>query len=247
MVFKQVFNGLVEKPLTAVFLWAHKRNLEKNPQRALREYITLGEHDNAARVLAAGADPNKTFMRGINEESYLHLAAERADPKMIKLLLDAKADPNVTVGELAATPLMAVSTGSRLHTQLSQDIMETVNLLVAAGANINAKDVNGETALHHACIRAVAEVYLGLAKAGADIAVVNNDGQQPTELLGQKSDGRRHDIAMIAGYVQGINDGLELEVAIAEAAKVALMKEAENVETMRKIVVRSSPFKFKKP
>jgi ankyrin repeat protein len=54
--------------------------------------------------------------------------------------------------------------------------VECVRLLVEAGANVNARDHNGNTALHVSFTTDVAEELL---KLGADVNARNNDGETP--------------------------------------------------------------------
>merc|ERR1712032_863050 len=55
----------------------------------MMEAARKGKHLIAGKLLAAGADVNKV---GRQEMAALHLAARRGDPKMVKILLDARAD-----------------------------------------------------------------------------------------------------------------------------------------------------------
>merc|ERR1719356_1263347 len=59
-----------------------------------------GKHVIAGKLLASKADVNKV---GKQDMTALHLAARRGDPKMVKILLDARAD--VTLESKCGTAL----------------------------------------------------------------------------------------------------------------------------------------------
>ncbi len=58
----------------------------------------------------------------------------------------------------------------------TRDEAECVRLLVNAGADVNAKDEDGNTALHHTFLKAVEEELL---KLGADVNARNKNGETP--------------------------------------------------------------------
>lgn len=58
--------------------------------------------------------------------------------------------------------------------------------LIRAGADINAKNKNGDTALHFALINGNSEVARFLIKKGADYRAVNNKGKSPMEIAAEK-------------------------------------------------------------
>lgn len=58
--------------------------------------------------------------------------------------------------------------------------------LIRAGADINEKNKNGDTALHFALINGNVEVARFLVKKGADYQAVNNKGKSPMEIAAEK-------------------------------------------------------------
>lgn len=57
--------------------------------------------------------------------------------------------------------------------------MDTVQCLVAAGADVNAKDINSVTPLHLACFGSRSDVVCALLAAGASSYAEDRDGATP--------------------------------------------------------------------
>lgn len=88
-------------------------------------------------LLKKGADPNTKGPRG---EPVLFRVLSRGDISDVKLLLDSGADPNLTDAD-GTTPFMYVFGNTRYDRQI-----QIAHMLVAAGADVNAKNRSGETA-----------------------------------------------------------------------------------------------------
>ena len=102
-------------------------------------------------------------------------AASRASAEILRLLLVAGADPHGTTND-GTTPLMvAAGLGRSTYTPReprgarSPGAERAVELLVAAGADVNAVNEAGFTALHGAAFRGLNEVLEYLVAQGADI------------------------------------------------------------------------------
>jgi ankyrin repeat protein len=115
-------------------------------------------------LLAAGADPTQP---GMDNDTAVHLAAMANDPKYLELLLKHGADPNAHNGVTRATPLVSALMGKR-ETQFHD--------LLAAGADPNAVDRTGNTALHQAAKINEPQRVLDLLKAGANPNATNTVG-----------------------------------------------------------------------
>ena len=96
-------------------------------QIRLTKAKTAGE---VAELLSTGRDPNFTTARGF---SPLTSESRRGNPEIVKLLLNAGADPNRA--DRNEIPLMAAIIGKSV---------EVVRLLLDAGANPNAHNPNDE-------------------------------------------------------------------------------------------------------
>ena len=102
-------------------------------------------------------------------------AASRASAEILRLLLAAGADPHMTTHD-GTTPLMvAAGLGRSTYTPReprgarSPGAERAVEILIGAGADVNAVNEAGFTALHGAAFRGLNEVIEYLAAQGADI------------------------------------------------------------------------------
>jgi ankyrin repeat protein len=135
-----------------------------------------GAPADAAKAQAAIAYLDK---RGIAVSTQaLRDAARRADPEVVRALLDAgiAADTGVAAGE--ETPLeLALSIGCTSQGEETDWLVETVQLLVAAGADVDRRDDNANTPLVHAVhwCKGTRIVAL-LVDAGAEVSAKNGSG-----------------------------------------------------------------------
>jgi ankyrin repeat protein len=105
------------------------------------------------------------------------LAARSADLPLMHLLLELDADPQLPNVD-NCTPLLAAAgvgaLGDGDETAGTEDeVVETVQFLLDKGADINAVDKNGETAMHGAAYQSHSRVVQQLADRHADIDVWN--------------------------------------------------------------------------
>jgi ankyrin repeat protein len=135
------------------------------------------------------------------------LAARFGEVEILKVLAEAGADPMfvktaagpavVQISENGGRPapepsgmttLMAAVAPERLRTQLSQRgafareedaVLEAVKLIVSQRVDVNAKDADGETALHRAVALGHASVVQYLVEHGADVNIRNAEGVTP--------------------------------------------------------------------
>ena len=98
-----------------------------------------------------------------------------SSPDVIRTLLAAGADPNLTTDDGTTPLMMAAGLGVRSHQPLtprgvpSPPAEEAVRVLVEAGADVNAANHGDFTALHGATFRGLNEVIRYLVEQGADI------------------------------------------------------------------------------
>ena len=146
----------------------------------------------AELLISEGADVNAITLEG---STPLHFAAWNGYKEVAEILIDNGADLNVINNELAGTPFItaldwAIQQGrtetadllrkhggmtveelragmTPLHAAARKGLKEVVELLIANGADVNAKDVLGQTPLHFADTKEIAEL---LVAAGADVS-----------------------------------------------------------------------------
>ena len=142
-------------------------------------------------LIHEGAKINERFSNG---ETALTTAAYFRSHEMVKLLIELGADVNTTNAE-GFTPLMKANSYLRLEgthriydTSILINTVPIINALIAAGANVNAKNEVGNTALHFAVNHVRSGHFYSvsnatnvdvLIKAGAVVTVKNNDGNTP--------------------------------------------------------------------
>src|SRR5205814_3252520 len=104
------------------------------------------------------------------------LAALTADAELMKTLADLGADPLLPNAD-NSTPLMAAaglatrSPGEDAGTE--SEVLEALQVALDLGADVNAVDNNGETAMHAASYKNLPKVVKFLAAKGARIDVWN--------------------------------------------------------------------------
>lgn len=97
---------------------------------------STGDKIQLRKLIALGKDVNEKD-RDSHGQTALHVAAETGDLEIVQMLIEAKADVNIT-DEYGATALMIAAQDNEL---------EIARVLLEAGANPNLKNVAGDTAM----------------------------------------------------------------------------------------------------
>ncbi len=141
------------------------------------------------KIAALGANLNARMKKNVNlgntrlnkrGATPFMLAAQSADAEFMRALVDLGANPLLT-NEENSTPLMvAAGLGTRSPGEdagTESEVLEAVRLALDLGANINAVDDNGETAMHAVAYKNLPAVVEFLAEKGADIEVWNQNNK----------------------------------------------------------------------
>lgn len=105
--------------------------------------------------------------------SILIYAAESGNPEMVREIL--KYNPKLEARDSRGRTAMFFAAEYRYNVEDTARV-ECVRLLAEAGANINARDNEGNTPLHETFL---SPVEVELLKRGADVNAQNNDGETP--------------------------------------------------------------------
>lgn len=123
------------------------------------------------------ANLNNTRLNEIGATPFM-LAANTADAELMKTLVSLGADPLLPNADntpplFAAAGLASRSPGEDPGTE--DEVLDAVQVALTFGADINAVDKNGETAMHAAAYKNLPKVVKLLASKGAKVTVWNKE------------------------------------------------------------------------
>jgi ankyrin repeat protein len=145
----------------------------------------VGSLDLVRQLVAHRADVNLRLAKGESGRGRFTttgstpflLAARAADLPLMRLLLELEADPKLPNADnspplLAAAGVGALGDGDETA-GTEDEVLEAVRLLLDLGADVDALDNNGETAMHGAAYQSHSRVVQVLADHHADINIWN--------------------------------------------------------------------------
>ncbi len=163
-----------------------------NPDAALSSPLLLRHHALGDPVLGAGATP---LMR----------TAKTGDVVVMRMLLDYGADP--TLVQKNGTSLLGVAAGLGwrdgggalpVYDRGSEsDAIEVIKMALANGADMNAGNDVGDTAMHGAAIRGADEIIRFLASHGAKVDAKNRQGRTPLDVALRRQDRSPSTVALL--------------------------------------------------
>lgn len=148
---------------------------------------TMDGVELAKRLVARGANVNARMTKKVNLNNTraneigatpFMLAALTADAELMTALVSLGADPRVTNVENSTALMLAAGLATRSPGEdagTESEVLETVQALLKLGADVNAVDKNGETAMHAAAYKNLPNVVKFLAAHGARIDLWNKD------------------------------------------------------------------------
>jgi uncharacterized protein len=162
-------------------------------------------------LLARGADPNSKLVKGtpirrsnsdynlpktvVGATPYL-LAAKFAEPDIMEALAAGGADVKATLPDGATALMLATGLGSTRSRRVNRlvepesAIAEAVTTALRLGADVNAVDSSGNTALHVAAQSSNDALVQLLADHGANLNLKNKRGQTPLAVAMSAGQGR---------------------------------------------------------
>jgi ankyrin repeat protein len=138
-----------------------------DPNAKLKTPLLMRQHSGGDPQLGAGATP---LMR----------ASKVSNTTFIRMLLDKGADPNLTLRNQTTALMIAASRTGR-NPGPEQNTIDAMSLLIAKGADVNAVNDSGESALHIAVSRGDALVHF-LAERGAMLDLKDKSGRTPLDV-----------------------------------------------------------------
>ena len=133
--------------------------------------IESGDMELTKFLITNGANVNSLMQDGVSLIGY---AIAQNNMDLLQILIENGANVNYTNGDSwADTPL---KTASRLG------LDNVVRILLSRNADINAVDMNGNTALHLAVISGNIDIVGELVLKGANTRIRNNDGKYPRDI-----------------------------------------------------------------
>ena len=146
---------------------------------------TMSSLELVKKLVAKGANLNAKITKRVNLNNTraneigatpFLLAALTADAELLTTLSALGADPSLVNVQNSTALMMAAGLATRSPGEdagTENEVLDAVRVLLALGADVNAVDTNGETAMHAAAYKNLPKVVKFLAAKGARIEIWN--------------------------------------------------------------------------
>ncbi|CBJ33147.1 ankyrin repeat protein [Ectocarpus siliculosus] len=150
----------------------------------LSRAITKGHISMVEALLAAGAD--LTVRLNEFDMSFLDFAASSQDVEILRMLIDHGMEVN-----------LAAAFGTALHWAAKANRANAIDVLVGAGADIQARNMSGSRPLHCAAEEASPEASLALLNLGAEVNAQTISGETALHRAAAKVGQRRGSVQVV--------------------------------------------------
>ncbi len=188
--------------MTAMHAAADMHNFRSDVGRPPRRILDKSDALDVLRsALTHGGDPNARMTgpllarhHGFPDRSLadggtpLMRAAKSGDLEAMQVLVDAGADPSLTMGNGSTAMLLAA--GTRPGPGGADPILASLQFLADHGADVNTAGARGETPLQAAAKQGANDVVRALVEMGADVNAADSSGKTALEIVSQP--GRTH-------------------------------------------------------
>lgn len=142
------------------------------------------------KLVRSGADVNARMTRKVNfgltslntlGATPYFLAAKTSDAELMRVLKELGADPLIRNADESTALMASAGLGTRSPGEdagTEPEVLEALAVALEHGVDINAVDLNGETAMHGAAYKNSPGAVRFLARRGADPAVWNKKNKQ---------------------------------------------------------------------
>ena len=209
---------------------ADKDALDNRGRTPLYLATLFGDVTTALALMAAGADVNLQ-----SRVSVVQMAVKGGEMAIVMAAIEHGADVNAVDSQNQETALHVATV---FHERIA------IDALVKAGADVNARDIYGCTALHNAAGRLNLDALLALLEHGADLNAQDEDQDTPLHWAAAKA--RTHPAAKVVGSLlrAGADETILNDEGKAAADVVGIRTEdvlrmAEDVDHVRKLLTNA--------
>jgi uncharacterized protein len=157
-----------------------------NSYTALHMAVSKGNIECSRALIAAGTDVNLADIKG---DSPLHLAITKQHAAVAQLLLEHGATAVMDNALDVSCPVGSFGCCANVTALMICTTVDTVKVLLAAGADVNKATSFGDTCLHKAVQHKLSvPVLCLLIRAGVDIHAVNNHGKTAAQIAHDQHD-----------------------------------------------------------